>query len=90
MNGPETCWKKPISPSNSGAGPVMPSAASNAAKTALREANAKAQPFHIESSPARVSRSAVPVVAAMPRAWTVCAWVSFKSLAAASVAEIEP
>ena len=71
-------------------GPVMPSAASWAAKTALRAAKAKAQPFHIESSPARVSRSAVPVVPAMPRAWTVCSWSSPSSRAAASVAEIEP
>ena len=37
VNGPETCWKKPISPSKSGAGPVMPSAASSAAKRALRD-----------------------------------------------------
>ena len=71
-NGPETCWKKPISPSKSGAGPVMPSAASRAAKTPLRAAKANAQPFHIDSSPARVSRRAVPVVPAIPSAWTVC------------------
>ena len=46
-----------------GRGRSCPSAASSAAKSALRAANAKAQPFHIDSSPARVSRSAVPVVA---------------------------
>ena len=62
-----------MSPSNSGAGPVIPSAASRAANTPLRAAWAKAQPFHIDSSPARVSRNAVPVVPAIPRAWTVLA-----------------
>ena len=45
----------------------MPSAASIAAKTPLRAAKAKAQPFHIDSSPARVSRRAVPVVAGDPQ-----------------------
>ena len=35
-----------------------------------RAAKANAQPFHIDSSPARVSRSAVPVVPAIPSAWT--------------------
>ena len=39
----------------------------------MRAAKAKAQPFHIDSSPARVSRRAVPVVPAIPRAWTVWA-----------------
>ena len=89
-NGPETCWKNPISPSKSGAGPVMPSAASIAAKTPFRAAKANAQPFHIDSSPARVSRRAVPVVPAIPRAWTVCSCESPSSFDAASVAEIEP
>ncbi len=68
----------------------MPSAASRAAKTPLRAAKAKAQPFHIDSSPARVIRSAVPVVPAIPSACTVCSCESPSSLAAASVAEIEP
>ena len=62
MNGPETCCQNPMSPSNSGLGPVIPSRASIAAKTPLRAAWAKAQPFHIESSPARVSRKAAEVI----------------------------
>ena len=53
-------------------------------------AKANAQPFHIDSSPARVSRSAVPVVPAIPRAWTVCSCERPSSFAAARVAEIEP
>ena len=57
-NGPETCWQKPMSPSNSGAGPVIPSRASMAAKTPLRAAWANAHPFHIDNSPALVSRLA--------------------------------
>ena len=72
-NGPETCCQKPMSPSNRGEGPVIPAAASVAAKTPLRAAWAKAHPFHIDSSPARVSRSAAEVVPAIPRAWTVLA-----------------
>ena len=44
-----------MSPSNSGAGPVIPAPASCAAKTLFR-ADVKrenAHPFHIDSSPAR-------------------------------------
>lgn len=89
-SGPETCWQKPMSPSNSGAGPVMPALASNAAKTPLRAAWANAQPFHIDSSPARVNRKAVPVVPAIPSACTVFAWSSPINFAAASVDDRHP
>ena len=68
----------------------MPSAASMAAKTPFRAAKAKAHPFHIDSSPARVRRKAVPVVPAIPSAWTVCSCESPSSRAAASVAESDP
>ena len=54
VNGPETSLKNPSSPSKIGAGPVSPSAAKRAAKTPFRDALANAQPFHSESSPARV------------------------------------
>ncbi len=49
-----TSFMKPSSPSKIGAGPVMPSAASWAAQTPLRAALAKAQPFHMLNSPARL------------------------------------
>ena len=47
----------PILPSKGSNGPVIPSAASCAAKTPERVAAAAAQPFHIDSSPIRVTRS---------------------------------
>src|SRR2546426_12590746 len=50
--GPDTCLKKPISPSKIGDGPVMPSRASSVEKTPFLAALANEQPFHIDSSPA--------------------------------------
>jgi hypothetical protein len=56
----------------------------------LRAAKANAQPFHIESSPARVSRRAVLVVPAIPSACMVYSSERPSSLAEARVDEIEP
>ena len=72
---------KPRSPSKIGAGPVMPSAASRAAKTPLRAALAKAQPFHMLSSPERVCRSATLQTPAMPMAWVDLRGVELHQLA---------
>src|SRR6266516_2809697 len=54
--GPDTCLKKPISPSKMGDGPLMPSRASSAEKTPFRAALANEHPFHMDNSPALTCR----------------------------------
>ena len=57
--------KAPYSPSNTGAGPVMPRQASRAEKRPFLEEWAAAHPFHMLSSPALVCLSDQLVVTAM-------------------------
>ena len=52
----------------------MPSAASSAANDPVRTAAAVAQPFHIDSSPMRVTPSGTPDVIAIEIAFAICAW----------------
>ena len=63
------CCHSPFRPWKGSPGPVIPSAASSAANTPIRTAAAVAQPFHIESSPIRVTPSGTPVVIAMEMAF---------------------
>ena len=62
------CCQSPSRPSKGCPGPVIPSAASSAANTPVRFAAAVAQPFHIDSSPMRVTPSGTPDVIAMEMA----------------------
>ena len=47
-----------------------------AAKTAERVAAALAQPFHMESSPLRVTAKGTDGVTARDMAWPICSWSS--------------
>src|SRR5438477_524773 len=87
VNGPVSNFMKPRSPSKMGAGPVNPSAAKRAANTPLRAALAKAQPFHMLSSPERVWRRATLHTPAIPRACVVRTASRPISLQAAAQAE---
>jgi len=82
------CCQSPSRPSKGWPGPVIPSAASSAANTPVRIAPAVAQPFHIESSPIRVTPSGTPDVIAMEMAFPMAAWSSPRILPAPQAAPI--
>ena len=90
LNGPDTCLKNPISPSNTGAGPVIPSAARRAAKTPFRAASANDAPFHMDSSPARTCLIAMWPLSAMFTAWAALLSSRPMSLAEAKAVETRP
>ena len=77
---------KPLFPSNTSAGPVMPRAARKAASTAPKAVNGYASPFHCESAPVRVTRSAFSAVPAIATAFAVSASPRRSALAAPAAA----
>ena len=63
-----------MSPSNSGAGPVIPSRGQERGEDAVACRVGERAALPHRQLAGRVSRRAVPVVPAIPRAWTVWAW----------------
>ena len=72
-NGPPMCSNTPWRPVKAASGAVMPSPARSAANIAFLQAYAVAAPFHIESSPARVTRGGTFPTAVMATACAICA-----------------
>ena len=71
---PTACSQSPRLPSKGSPGPVIPSAASMAAKTAERVEAAVAQPFHMDSSPLRVTANGSAGVTASEIACPILSW----------------
>ena len=87
---PAACSHRPRRPSNGSKGPVIPAAAKCAANTAARVELAAAQPFHIDSSPVRVTPSGSCGVTAREMAWPICCWSSPSSRPAPQTAPMTP
>ena len=77
-NGPAMDCMKPLFPSNTSAGPVIPRCASRVACVAADAANGAASPFQWESVPVRVTRNALSAVPLMAIAFAVCACIERK------------